>query len=421
MTRQLTATYVEYDSDGLAVAMPAGPGEHLVTSGEWQPATALTGYGAGGAPIPGIADVYGIPLGVLGRDYFIYAPPGSIAYIRVFFIGATGGTGTLNATIQTWDGRPEGDKRTVSLAASGSAAEFAWHGYLTGTYHRIDKIEVGPTHGVTGTPTGLKATFGWVTGGVRAAPSGTLNPLIPVASPPQLAVSKAQFVDTRVTALAVKVINTTKVLNKEGTVNAARLDLRQVASDQVWALADSVFAGVHPSMRYFGALEHGLYSYFQPTAEAASFSNCLLADTSFIVMDLAALPVVQAAVFTDPDSGTNLAAAVDWHIEFRTTSTLFPIATCTSPIEQYHRAAIAVSRTCPFTAAARAGATGATQAPAQRQRRPVRPRKPRRPRRLPPAGFEQRTLPPFKTEVQARRTSSNKSRRGSRKKMVIKV
>jgi hypothetical protein len=53
--------------------------------------------------------------------------------------------------------------------------------------------------------------------------------------------------------------------------------------------------------------------------------------------------LVNAFVFTDPDAGTSLAVNVDYHIEFRTTSALWPIGLSSMSLEALHGAQLSLT------------------------------------------------------------------------------
>ncbi len=345
-TRLLNTVLVEYAASALPVPGAVATYLDIVTSGAWKPYAATVGIGT--LPIY----TRGLPFGVIAEDRFVYCPPDSKIFVNVTFSGVTGGSGSLVCKLLSWDGGEYLTTSTITLNATGTAGVYL--GYLSeqnqvGVFHRIDFVEASGTYSYTGTATAVTATMGWMTGGTYTAPSGTLAAMLPLSVPPQTGVSTVQFKDTRLNALSVLCTNTTKVLYKEGTVNASRQDLRQTSAQAVWRMQDDVHTSVHPSLRYFGPLEHGLYSYYPPIAEQNNYRDHLFGSNAYPLLYLREIPVVQIGAFYDPDDGTNISLTADWHVEFRTTSTLFNLATCANSLDQYHLAVTAVSRCPPFT------------------------------------------------------------------------
>lgn len=175
-----------------------------------------------------------------------------------------------------------------------------------------------------------------------ATPGVTITPLVPFAVPKEFVNSKLPWYSTRTTAAAVLLTNTTKVLNKEGTFLWGRI---APSVTSVWDVNESYINGLHPAEKAFLPMEAGTYSFCPPSTDLAEFW-----DYSSNSTYAAAVPVVRLdngslcnVVFaTDTDGGTSLSMNVDWHIEFRTSSTLFDIGLCNAPIEALHSAQLAV-------------------------------------------------------------------------------
>lgn len=113
----------------------------------------------------------------------------------------------------------------------------------------------------------------------------------------------------------------------------------------VWSASSTFANSVHPAEKAFLPLETGGYSFCPPSTDLADFwdytSNSTYTETIPIVrLDNSSLVNVFWA--TDPDGLTSLAVNMDWHVEFRTSSTLFDIALCNAPIESLHSAQLAV-------------------------------------------------------------------------------
>lgn len=190
---------------------------------------------------------------------------------------------------------------------------------------------------------------------VPMKPAGALVRLMPTGVPPEWNTSPLIWQSTRATATAVLLTNVTSVMEKEGTISAARLPVGNATSGtSAFHPGDwTGFAAVHPKDRYFGAMEKGLYTYSLPDANSEVFHDCMLAadssastDTQFPVANLDAFAFVNCFVFSDADATRRsaLAITVDRHIEFRTTSRLFPTDFSKEGLETYHGAQMALNR-----------------------------------------------------------------------------
>jgi len=183
--------------------------------------------------------------------------------------------------------------------------------------------------------------------------------------PLELVNSRTPYADTRCSACAALFTNVTKVVNREGTVLAARLNASRLGfSKGPWNFVFADLSSVHPAERYFGPLEKGLYTYTAPTAEAEVFAECYtevdtlvtFPDTMAGVMRFTGLSTIadmsffNAIVFTDDDvaTTTNMAVTNSVHLEFRTTSSLFTTGYSAIPLEAYHAAQLALCSTGYF-------------------------------------------------------------------------
>lgn len=174
--------------------------------------------------------------------------------------------------------------------------------------------------------------------------AATYSRLGPAFMTPALSETAVPYQATRATAVACLFSNVTSVLNKEGTVNAARVAVQDypVFDGPSWD-----FGKIQPSYRYFGPLEKGLYAYCMPDAQSDLFRDCAHVQGSSPVplFDFGSFGYALAIQFSDMDltSVTNLAITLDRHLEFRTTSRIFPTAYATETLETYHAAQIALA------------------------------------------------------------------------------
>lgn len=157
--------------------------------------------------------------------------------------------------------------------------------------------------------------------------------------------------NVRCTAAAVLFSNVTSVMNKEGTVQAARVPRRTFGP---FDAASWSFASVHPRDRYFGSLEKGFYAFTLSDASSENFRDCqgvpsyaggLVGMLSMNVFDYGSVEYATVIQFVDYDStaATTLAITLDRHIEFRTTSRLFPTDYSRLRLEEYHASQMALA------------------------------------------------------------------------------
>jgi hypothetical protein len=168
--------------------------------------------------------------------------------------------------------------------------------------------------------------------------------LVPVGPVPEFDVTERPWQDTRTTAAAVLMTNVTKVLNKEGTVLAGRLPNTY---DDMWNFTTGSLSQLHPAEKAMLALETGFYTYAPPSTDMASFWDHALFRAN-VFTGLASCPLFRldntsygnCFVLTDSDANTpsTFAVNLDWHIEFRNNSTLFPIGMSSITLEAFHQA-----------------------------------------------------------------------------------
>lgn len=169
--------------------------------------------------------------------------------------------------------------------------------------------------------------------------------MLPAVKPPALDVSVIPFSNTRVTALSALFTNVTKVLNKEGTVMAGRFN---PTTQDVFDIVMADYSQLAPSEKYFFGLEKGFYTYVPLQTDVAEFADDVfdVFQSSSAAVDPARTPwlhlgrtaLLSCFRFDDPDGGTNLAVNVDWHVEYRNSSVLWPVAISALSLEEAHRA-----------------------------------------------------------------------------------
>lgn len=178
---------------------------------------------------------------------------------------------------------------------------------------------------------------------------GTVSVLMPFSTPPEFSNSRIPFERSRLNASAALFTNVTAALSKEGTVLAARVRSSDVDFS---AFNTASIDAVHPSLRYFGPLEKGLYTFTTPSANLDNFDDHVynlrnqpngLSDRP--LFDPLAVGIYNAIIFSDlgsSSSGTQLAVSSYVHMEFETTSSLFKLGVSTQTLEALHATEVAL-------------------------------------------------------------------------------
>ncbi len=162
--------------------------------------------------------------------------------------------------------------------------------------------------------------------------------MVPFTAPVEFANTTLPWANTKVTAVSALFTNVTKIQNKEGTVLWGRLNPSLV---NPWAAAEADIKNLHPSEKAFLPLETGCYTYVAPSTDMGTFLNYTISSGSgakFPLFSLGNDALYHLGWFSDPDGGTNLAVNLDWHIEFRSSSTLFTLGYSQLPVEALHQA-----------------------------------------------------------------------------------
>lgn len=325
------------------------------------------GVNADNAPpvVNGIAITPGamIDNGVIGNapgTQAIFIPPGSQFCIRLFTGVAGGGTG-IEFEICYQLG---GEEFVSTVVASANGGGFLFSGPAGGTTPvngvlSEGIIPYGMCHirQMRTTATGPTANanpilqVGWASSGIVGSPTATPVKLFaPYGPPPEFGASTVPYGRTRLNASAALFTNVSSVLNKEGTVLAGRL--RPSVVDP-WNFQTANLNAVHPSMRYFGPLEKGLYTFTSPTGNDAGFADAWITMPSVAPSNPSARPLFNykdigmynAMIFSDLGSssaGTQLAVSSYGHLEFESSSALFTPGVSYLTLEHLHAAEVAL-------------------------------------------------------------------------------
>lgn len=234
---------------------------------------------------------------------------------------------------------------------------FVFAGPSPGAWYRIANWVVAQPIGFIGATDNFvtriltSASVGWIL--VTPPPNVMSYPaLLPFNLPPEWETTTVPFQNNRTNASAALFTNVTQVLAKEGTVLASRI----TPSQNYWAIEDCGMQTRVANEKYFGALENGLYTFTSPSPESQLYVNDVLFNNTpgsvdkCICYTLDKLGMASAMRFNDPGTSVygTLAITVDWHIEYRTNSVLFPTAICITPIEVNHQAQVALGMISNF-------------------------------------------------------------------------
>lgn len=336
-----TSCRVDYHEPAVNNVIDSTRGTFL-TSGSWQP-NSLNTWGS-----ITVEDAQ-VPIGMVGNDACIYIPAGALPYVRVEIPDMTSMNGNLIADLKWWVGGSSFRHTGLTLSVSGNAYIGVGAPMLDSVWMRIDTISTDMNTTINATDYQYSVTAGWLSGGSWALPTGTVRIWKVLASLPEAANSLVPWADTRATAVSCRVTNTSRVMDKEGSLYAARLNIDRNANLFANFSTDDL-SSVHPDFRYFGPLERGVFTFMPPTANSGRFAPAYLAESSGLThlpcFELSAVDFVHAIIFDDPanDSRTRMSVMCDWHIEFRCSSTIFDAQVCKLPLEAYHKAILDVSK-----------------------------------------------------------------------------
>lgn len=196
---------------------------------------------------------------------------------------------------------------------------------------------------------------GYASGGTFGAPSGSIGQptMLPLFKPAEFTNSIVPYRSTRCIAASVLLSNATRTLEKEGTVLAARLSSRHYGFVEATGNRTAVYSA-HPKERYYGLLEKGIYAFTLPDAESEKFGDHVIVNNDGNLFQPAiridSLGYFSSILIQDLDgsASTTLAVTLDYHIEFRTSSMLFPLGFASTSLESYHGAQMALAQLGTF-------------------------------------------------------------------------
>lgn len=315
------------------------------------------------AMVSGTTPAYVFP--VIGVDAsagtmpFLYVPAG-----YNFAVAVTAGE-VCNSTVPLlfsirysyWDGpgqvRLDTAALEVTIAAGNRGGSSTSFSFAENQWIRLEGAELRG-NGVFET-NDMQVTMGVNTGtmtytasssnrGSWALGSGAVTSFTPIAYPAEFINSPLPWYSTKTTACAALFTNVTQVLNKGGTVLAGRVAPQIV---NPFNASRDYIATLHPAEKNYLGLETGFYTYVPPSTDMADFWDYTLNTAggakSCPVYRLDNTSLVNLGFFTSAGVIESLAVNVDWHVEFRTTSSLFQVGLSSLTLESFHQAQLALS------------------------------------------------------------------------------
>lgn len=297
-----------------------------------------------------------------GQLPWVYVPTGCTVSLIVYTSGVLSATNAVVATmsIDKWTGPGEAIhvlNYSVTIAANTTGKEMTSAGAVSVSGWLRPRVIEFSSPGISNFMTPFfsivysnatshtYATSNSNSGTLTLSGLSTNKLLTPLVYPIEYANSILPWQSTRTTATAALFTNVTQVLNKGGTVLAGRGAPAGI-NGSMWSASETFVSNLHPAEKAYLGLETGHYTYVPPSTDLATFW-----DYSYTPQQTGSLPLVRldndslfnVAFFTASSVDEQLACTVDWHIEFRTTSTLFQIGLCPLTLETMHQAQVALA------------------------------------------------------------------------------
>lgn len=295
-----------------------------------------------------------------GPQPFVYVPVGFNAHNVIF--GGTVFTSGSNAVVTYERWRAPGLVEPVIMTGVGiSGGSTGYGGNMTsstiqGYWIRPLSVDVSDSP-AAGIPAGVYVSvIVHNASSVLATTSGSLPPtftlsgpttltaMMPVAIPNEFTNSALPWQDTRLTACAGLFTNVTQVLNKGGTVLAGRISPNTA---NPWLVTKTQISALHPAEKAYLPLETGMYTYCPPSTDLASFWDY----AQIVTFTGGTLPLYRLDntslvnhFFLDASVAGTIACNVSWHLEFRTTSSLFQVALSGLTLEALHASQLVLAQ-----------------------------------------------------------------------------
>lgn len=299
--------------------------------------------------------IMGVDSCTSGPEY-TFVPGGSTLYL-VLSVQTTITTAVgVVVTLEEWNSPGETGAwapLTGGISAGGQSMMFSLGSSAVGRWIRPQSCAI--SFGTATNPVTQQAvmTLCVVSGSMNFTSSGTsagqLTPTFstvvshfPLVYPVEFSNSALPWYATRVTAAALLCTNVTQVLNKGGTVLAGRVS---PAVQNAWKVSYSYINGLHPAEKAYLPLETGLYTYCPPSTDLVFFGDYTL-NTAFAApapVFLLSNDSLYNKVFLTAPVASSMACTCTWHIEFRTSSSLFQVGLSGMTLEALHQAQLVLA------------------------------------------------------------------------------
>lgn len=289
----------------------------------------------------------------LGGAPFVYVPSNFCLSVATWMSTTYAGGGSASGTmmLEFWTAPGESDTQVVSFndqsatvpgaakrGVTSSAAVWvrprattlvlAGAGTVGAAANIYSALYICPgTPGLAFTNTGVAPTF---TSSINAGSTYSLMPVPETMPQSHLTGATLSFDNLMMHSSHLQIENMTKVLNKEGVFDCAKLNMAVV---NPWISSSANFTSVDPAKRYTRAAEHGLTAYVDPTPEYDrprnhrifyNYKDNALANP-LVVMQLRNSDCFNLILLTDSDVATagTFIFRFSGAWEFLTTSTLY--------------------------------------------------------------------------------------------------
>lgn len=335
-----------YNNSGLNIALPSNTGESVDLSSIFKGDTSYS------LNTVDTAIMANYPYAVdRNNDVWFYAPANGTQFGMRLVMSPGVTTGNWGFVFDYSPDLTLQSTTTVIIGSGATGNNIQGFSSTAAGWLRLRSISCGASAGANSTIT--QVWVGISTEGTFAPANGAnLTPFWePAAVPSELNRAPMVYSNTRATAVAALFQNVTAVLNKEGTVTAGRFPVPETGAFSGAFLAtgfDSQQATLAAEERYFGMLEKGFYMFARPDELSSDFFDWTdTATTSKAVVRMDAAAYYYIVKFTDLAGTTgnesNLAITMDTHVEFRNTTALWPTEVSRTPLEEWHRAQVALA------------------------------------------------------------------------------
>lgn len=283
---------------------------------------------------------------------WFYAPAGGIKSGIMITCNAAIPAGAWNLVIEIVSGFDTTSTSTqnVSLGFSDSRVEGVWT--KPGWWRPVSlscTVACATDMQITGFYCGVTTNGSLlVPAAANVAPVYTPGTYWDPPAPPQEASTVAPWNDTRATAVAALFMNTTAGQYKEGRVNGIRGATNTVRPFDVNFFVsgfESTYQGTDRNNKYGGMFEKGFYAFSKPDKSSDEFRKWINNSCSFPHFRLDAFDYVDIVKFVDhsPTTESNISIILNYHIEWRNTSSLWPTARTLEVLENWRQASGALA------------------------------------------------------------------------------